>query len=467
MSVTAQERREYALWAVLLGACWLPTVGYFFAQEDFSHMLRAHEAGWGAWLPAGPLARPLIYGGWLQLGRLLFGLHPVPWHLVNVAVHVANVLLLPWVLRRMGLGHPGAVLAQVAYASAPVHYNTIIWAHHIDPSVGTLLVLAVCYVMLGPAHRGRTPLALFWCACAFGSSEIAVAVAPIVVLLMWTQGASPSAALRRCAPIIGLTAAYVGWRLTGHGGTAEGEAHQQLYTLAFGMNVPANVGRFGLTLTGPAWLGWILVRGRAWILDGYWIGAGCITLLLALTGWRIRRGAADTAAPSGRSIVAAWGWIGAGLAPTVLLTSFLPYRGALASAGVALLFALCADAWGRRWRTRVAVGAACVALTCATIALMPRGDTLRIRDKQQIARQVIGDLRAYLAAHPETRAVHIPELIEPFGLGAAALYWGAGIQLFFPTVTWVPDRDAVTEPTVVFEVEAGHLRPAQIWRPDA
>ena len=99
--------------------------------------------------------------------------------------------------------------------------------------------------------------------------------------------------------------------------------------------------------------------------------------------------------------------------------------------------------------------------------VVPPNNTLQIRAKQQVARIVIADMEAYLTAHPETKAVHVPELVEPYGLGAAALYWGDGIRLFFPAVQWVPSRDAVTQPTTVFHVEGGHLVPRDRWLPES
>ena len=56
---------------------------------------------------------------------------------------------------------------------------------------------------------------------------------------------------------------------------------------------------------------------------------------------------------------------------------------------------------------------------------------------------------------------------KPSGLGAAALYWGAGIQLCFPQVQWVASREDVTQPTVVFHVERGRLVARDRWQRSA
>src|SRR2546428_4557104 len=114
--------------ALLVVAAYLPVLRAGFIWDDDAYIianatLRTFGGLRRLWLEPGavPQYYPLTFTS-LWLDHHLWGLQPLGYHLVNVLLHAANVILVWLVGRRLAL--PGAWLAAAVFAVHPVHVES-------------------------------------------------------------------------------------------------------------------------------------------------------------------------------------------------------------------------------------------------------------------------------------------------------------------------------------------------------
>ena len=144
----------------------------------------------------------------------LFGVAPGPMHLVSLAIHVANVLLLfAFLLRTTGAAARSAIVAAL-FAVHPLHVESVSWISErkdvLSAFFGLCTLLAyVAYVRRPTRARGLVVLALF--ALALMAKPMLVTL-PVVLLLIdyWPLNRPLSWALvREKVPLFALTAASI------------------------------------------------------------------------------------------------------------------------------------------------------------------------------------------------------------------------------------------------------------------
>jgi protein O-mannosyl-transferase len=158
---------------------------YLLANPHLAHGLDPGQAAWFFTHPYAANWHPLT---WLShmLDVELFGLAPGPHHLVNVALHALNAVLVLCLARELLAGTWAAGLAAALFALHPLRVESVAWAAERKDVLCAALFLGALLAWLGHARRpsaGRYlgVLALF--ALALLAKPMAVTF-PLVVLLL-------------------------------------------------------------------------------------------------------------------------------------------------------------------------------------------------------------------------------------------------------------------------------------------
>jgi len=95
---------------------------------------------------------PMVYTTfWVE--QMLWGTDPVGYHVVNVALHAANAMLVLVLLRR--LGAPGAWVAAAIFAVHPTHVDSVAWAIERKDVLSALFYLLAALAYLSWDERTR------------------------------------------------------------------------------------------------------------------------------------------------------------------------------------------------------------------------------------------------------------------------------------------------------------------------
>jgi tetratricopeptide (TPR) repeat protein len=153
---------------------------------------------------------PLVYTTfWLE--HKLWGYAPVGYHVVNVLLHLANVLLLWHLLLRLAV--PGAWMVAAVFAVHPLHVESVAWIiEHKDVLSGLFYLAAVLawmrFVEQPNPRRYVWSLALYVAGLLSKSIVITLPVA-LLIWHWWKQGRATSTDLLRLVPfcVVGLVIA--------------------------------------------------------------------------------------------------------------------------------------------------------------------------------------------------------------------------------------------------------------------
>src|ERR1035441_10023464 len=100
-------------------------------------------------------------------GRRLWGLNPLPYHAVNIAVHAANAVLVYLLLRRLNIR--GAWVAAMLWAVHPVNVETVAWITELKNTQSGFFFFAslLCFLRF-ERDKSRTWYAFAFAAFAAG-----------------------------------------------------------------------------------------------------------------------------------------------------------------------------------------------------------------------------------------------------------------------------------------------------------
>jgi tetratricopeptide (TPR) repeat protein len=138
--------------------------------------------------------------------RQLWGLNPLPFHLVNVVLHGINGILVYFVLRRLRI--PAAWLAAMLWTLHPVNVESVAWITELkNTQSGVFFFCALLCFLQFEAHERRRWYALaLLCGAAALLSKPSTVVLPLVLLLCawWERRGWRRTDLLRTAPFFGL-----------------------------------------------------------------------------------------------------------------------------------------------------------------------------------------------------------------------------------------------------------------------
>ncbi len=187
--------------------------GISFINDDFLFLERARTASfsdnWNAIDALGNVYRPLTRNLYFWAGRKLFGNEPGPYHLVNLGVYAAGLILMAFAARRLvagafrlppsGTRATGAgLLAAVLFALHPAAGTPASWVCGIQDLLAVDLALAA---ILAHLSRRRWLYVLFYLG-ALLCKETAAFLFPLLALWDWMiEESRLGPALRRQAPV--------------------------------------------------------------------------------------------------------------------------------------------------------------------------------------------------------------------------------------------------------------------------
>ena len=141
---------------------------------------------------------------WVQ--RQLWGLNPMPYHLVNIALHAINGVLIFFLLRRLRI--PAAWLAATLWALHPVNVESVAWITELkNTQSGVFFFLsALCFLRFDEQKNHRWYTLALVCGVAAMLSKPSTVVLPAALLLCvwWERGYWRRTDLLRIAPFFGL-----------------------------------------------------------------------------------------------------------------------------------------------------------------------------------------------------------------------------------------------------------------------
>ncbi len=240
----------------------------------------------------------------------LWGLDPLGYHLVNLAFHVACVLLLWGVLRKLDAG--GAWLAAAVFGVHPVMVESVAWVAELKnvQSAFFCLLCLLAYLRFSPldgtappgarARRVSYVLALLLFAVALLSKAVAVTLPPaILILVWWKRGRVRRSDVLAVAPMLamGLAAGLVTMYVEKHFSGTTGAVFQ-LPALDRILVAGRAVWFYAGTLVWPANLlsiypRWVVSTAVWW---QYLFPVGAVSVIGALWYWRDRLGRGPLAA---------------------------------------------------------------------------------------------------------------------------------------------------------------------------
>ena len=202
---------------LLVVICYLPAMlwgGFVWDDNICVKVEPVQEVSglWQIWFAPSALGEeghywPLVYTTfWLE--HKLWGFDPAGYHVVNVLLHLANVLLLWHLLRRLVV--PGAWVVAAVFAVHPLHVESVAWIIERKDVLSGLFYLASALVWMRfvekPSSRRYACSLALYAAGLLSKSIVVTLPAALLIWHWWKQGRVTSTDLLRLVPffLVGL-----------------------------------------------------------------------------------------------------------------------------------------------------------------------------------------------------------------------------------------------------------------------
>jgi tetratricopeptide (TPR) repeat protein len=199
---------------ILTGVVYWPALHGQFIWDDDDHLtqnpaMTAHDGLRQIWSSMSvsryyPLT---LTSFWVQ--RQLWGLNPLPYHLVSVALHALSAVIIFFLLR--GWNVPGAFAAAAIWAVHPVNVESVAWVTELkNTQSGVCFFLALlCYAKFWREGRRAWYLVALLSFAAGLLSKPSTVTLPIVLLFVawWQRGRLGRSDIFRVLPFFALSAA--------------------------------------------------------------------------------------------------------------------------------------------------------------------------------------------------------------------------------------------------------------------
>lgn len=193
------------LLSIAIVAVFYPLTQFFFAQDDFTLMLRSGFTGGHSLLdtlkPQPGQFRPLSKVLYFHSMYRWFGLNPLPYHFASLLIHILNTILFFFLARKFRLRLAGALLITFLFGLSTSFTNIVAWASCIQQLLGELFgLLTLLCGIIGIERRSLkwSIAATVAYLLAIGSVE-QVAAIPLVLALYAYSLESPGTAGPRFA----------------------------------------------------------------------------------------------------------------------------------------------------------------------------------------------------------------------------------------------------------------------------
>src|SRR2546425_4468748 len=140
----------------IAAAVHAPALRTFFAQDDVTFLARARGIEPTPW----SLARPLSEGWMWRILHAAFGLHPLPYHIFNFALHLANTALVYAIGTKLFRSRVAGLSAALLFGASSIAFTPLHWASCLVELLVTTFTLAAFATFLVARERGS--LALGW-----------------------------------------------------------------------------------------------------------------------------------------------------------------------------------------------------------------------------------------------------------------------------------------------------------------